>query len=135
MYLALAGPSDKLWVIDSALNTVYFLGDRRTGFNVEIAVDSAGKIWRTVTGAEGGLIMIDTKNTLFDHSDDYFRTYTESDGLLSKYAFGCTVDKNNNLYVANEIGLLIHNDTGFSGITGFSEEDTYYYYYQILYPK
>lgn len=123
MYLALAGPSDKLWVIDSALNTVYFLGDRRTGFNVEIAVDSAGKIWRTVTGAEGGLIMIDTKNTLFDRSDDYFRTYTESDGLLSKYAFGCTVDKNNNFYVANEIGLLIHNDTGFSGITDFSEEE------------
>ena len=123
MYLTLAGPSDKLWVIDSALNTVYFLGDKSTGKEAEIAIDSAGMVWSTVTGAEGGLIMIDTKNTLFDRSDDYFRTYTESDGLLSKYAFGCTVDKDNNLYVANEIGLLIHNDTGFSGITGFSEEE------------
>lgn len=123
IYLALAGPTDKLWVIDSALESPYFLGERSPGFNVEIAPDSSGKIWRTVTRAEGGLIMIDTRNTLFDRTDDSYRIYTESDGMLSKYAWGCTVDENNNLYVANAVGLLIYDGTGFSGITNISQED------------
>ena len=125
MYLAVAGPSDKLWVIDSALNTVYFLGDRIPGYNVEIAIDSTGKIYRTMTGAEGGLIMIDTKNTLFDRSNDSTRKFGVSDGLLSKYALGCIVDKNNILYVANNIGLLIYDGEDFSGITDISEQELF----------
>ncbi len=114
MYLALAGPSDKLWVIDSALNTVSFLGVRMPEFNVEIAIDSAGKIWRTL--AKFGLIM-------FDRSDDSEHNFTESDGLISDNARGCAVDRNNNLYVATDTGLAIYNGVTFSAFTGISLDD------------
>jgi hypothetical protein len=124
MYLALSGPTDKIWVIDSALNTVYFLHYKK-GYHVEIALDSTGKIYRTLTGDEGGLVMVDTKNTLFDRSDDYAREYGVSDGLLSKYAWGCLVDKNDVLYVANEIGLLMYDGTTFSSITNISEQELF----------
>jgi len=123
MYLDFAGPSDKLWIIDSSLTTASFLGERQTGFDIEIAIDSSGRVWRTVTGADGGLLMIDTKNTLFDRSDDYSYKYGESDGLLSKYASGCVVGRNGNLYVANEIGLVIYDGLNFSGITGISNDE------------
>ncbi len=123
MFLDLAGPSDKLWVIDSSLNTVNFLGEKQTGFDVEIAIDSSGRIWRTVTGAEGGLDMIDTRNTLFDRSDDYVYEYTTADGLLSKYASGCVVDENGILYIADQIGLAIYNGFDFSGITDISSDE------------
>lgn len=125
MYLALAGPTDKLWIIDSALSTVYFLGDRTPGYNVEIAIDSSGRVYRTMTGDVGGLVMIDTKNTLFDRSDDDVVKFSESDGLLSKYAWGCLVDKHNILFIANEVGLSIFDGESFSGITGISEQELF----------
>ena len=116
IYLALAGPSDKVWVIDSSLSQAYFLGERTSGFNVEFAIDSTGRVWRTMIGAEGGLVMIDTKNTLFDRSDDRIFKYGESDGLLSKYALGCVIDKNNVLYLANDVGFVRIDSLGITGI-------------------
>ncbi len=121
MYLAIAGPSDRLWTIDSSLNTVYFLGERTPGFNVEIAIDSTSKIWRTIVDA--GLIMIDTRNTLFDRSDDERYNYSTTDGLLSNSVRGCAVDKNNILYVATQNGLAIFDGINFSGITNISQQD------------
>lgn len=114
MYLALSGPSDKLWVIDSALNTVSYLGTRMPEFNVEIAIDSAGKIWRTL--AKFGLLM-------FDPSDNSEHSFTESDGLISDNARGCAVDRNNNLYVATDRGLVKYNGVSFSAITDISFDD------------
>uniref|UniRef100_A0A7C4XM32 T9SS type A sorting domain-containing protein n=1 Tax=candidate division WOR-3 bacterium TaxID=2052148 RepID=A0A7C4XM32_UNCW3 len=120
MYLSLAGPSDKIWVIDSGLNNVYFLGDRTPGFEVEMAIDSSGRVYSTVTGAEGGLLMIDTKNTLFNRGDDESYKFGESDGLVSKYAQGCIIDKNNVLYIANESGLTIYDTKSFLGVKNIS---------------
>ncbi|UCG91577.1 MAG: T9SS type A sorting domain-containing protein [candidate division WOR-3 bacterium] len=125
MYLALGGPTDKLWLVDSVLSMVYFLGDRTPGFNVEIALDSMGRIYRTMTGDVGGLVMINTKNTLFNRSDDDVVKFSVSDGLLSKYAWGCLVDKNNILYIANEVGLSIYDGVNFFGITGISEQELF----------
>jgi len=119
LYLALSGPSDKLWVLDSGLTMTTFLGneDISYGFNMEIAIDSTGSIWRTKTGDFGGIVVIHTQNTLFDRNDDVFAEYGQSDGLLSKYAWGCVVDGRNVLYVANVVALLSRNQGQFSGIT------------------
>jgi hypothetical protein len=118
MYLSLAGPTDKLWVIDSALNTVYYLDPQFSVFNVEIALDSAGRIWRTHTDA--GLSMTDTRNTLFDRNDDLYRNFTTADGLISNYLRGCVVDKTNTLYVTTNLGLVIYDGTSFSSRTDIS---------------
>lgn len=123
MYLTLAGPSDRLWVLDSLLTTPYALGERTPGFNCEIAVDSSGRIWSTVVGAEGGLIMMDTRGTLFDRNDDVYQKFTQSDGLLSRDVFGCLVGKNDIFYAANGSDLLIYNEGAFSGLTDFSSTD------------
>lgn len=121
MYLALAGPTDKLWLIDSALDVVYHLNPQFGVFNVEIALDSSGKIWRSLTDA--GLLMTDTRNTLFDRADDEYRNYTTADGLISNYMRGCVVGKNNSLYVAADEGLVIYDDTGFSNRTDISDSE------------
>ena len=123
MYLSVAGPSDKLWVFDSALNTVYFLNPFQPGFFTEIAVDSVGRIWRTMSAA--GLIMTDTKNTLFNRNDDVFHNYTTSDGLLSNYTVGCIADGIGNLYVATLDGLAMYNGGAFLNITNISNEDLF----------
>jgi hypothetical protein len=120
LYLSLAGPSDKLWLFDSSLTTAMFLGDRSPGFVVQVVVDSAGRVWQTMTGADGGLILIDTRNTLFDRSDDYYTKYGVSDGLASKYAWGAVVDPMGNLFVANETQLLEYDGDVFSTISGFT---------------
>lgn len=121
MYLTLAGPTDKLWLIDSALNVVYFLNPQFGVFNVEIALDSSGKIYRTHTDA--GLSMTDTKNTLFNRNDDEYRNFTTSDGLISNYARGCLVDGVNNLYVATDSGLAIYDGTSFSSRTDITDAE------------
>jgi hypothetical protein len=125
LYMTLAGPSDKLWVIDSALQNAAFLGLKREGFNVEIALDSAGLIWRTISGADGGLLLIDTKQTVFDRNDDEIREYNTSDGLVSKYTYGCIVDQNNSLYVANDTGLLVFDGSDFHGHTGITSNEIF----------
>jgi hypothetical protein len=123
MYFSVAGPSDKLWVIDSAFTTPYWLPPFQPGYFVEIAIDSGGKIWRTMTDV--GVIMTDTKNTLFDRSDDTFHWYTIADGLVSNFTRGCVVDQNNNLYIATDTGLVIYNGTAFSSITDFTNDDLF----------
>jgi hypothetical protein len=123
IYLLLGLGSNKLWVIDSALNGAYALEPIREGFYVEIAVDSTGKIWRTMVDA--GLIMTDTKNTLFNSSDDDWYEYSTSDNLISNYARGCVVDADNNLYVATEGGLAIYDGERFSGISSNSLQDLF----------
>ncbi len=125
LYLSLAGPSDKIWVIDSSLNMASFLGERTPGFEVEMAIDSKGRVYSTVTGAEGGLILIDTRGTLFERGDDENFKFGESDGLLSKYAWGCVLDKDDILYIANESGLSIYDRGGFTGIKNFSAGEVF----------
>jgi hypothetical protein len=119
MFLALAGPSDKVWVIDSTREQGYFLGDKESGFIVEMALDSEGKIWRTFV-TEKTLLMIDTKNTLFDRSDDSKGEFNTADGLVSNYAYGCAVDGANNLYIANESALVIYDGVDFSSVSNVS---------------
>jgi hypothetical protein len=119
MYLALGRPTDKMWIIDSALNTVYYLTPQTTEFRIEIALDSSGRIWQTHPAA--GLSMTDTRNTLFDRNDDNYRNYTAADGLISNYMRGCMVDRNNTLYAAADEGLVIHDGTGFINRTDITE--------------
>ncbi len=121
MYLTLAGPTDKVWLIDSALDVVYYLNPQFAVFNVEIALDSAGVIWRTHTDA--GISKIDTRNTLFDRNDDDYRNFGTADGLLSNYTRGCVVDKNNNLYIATDEGLVIYDGISFSSRTDISDSE------------
>jgi ligand-binding sensor domain-containing protein len=123
MFLTLAGPSDKVWVIDSAREEVYFL-DEQIGFVVEMALDSEGRIWQTFV-TEKTLLMIDTQNTLFDRSDDHRAEFGSSDGLVSTYAYGCVVDSDDNLYVANESGLVIYDGNGFTAMTNISSGELF----------
>ncbi|MEO0205754.1 MAG: T9SS type A sorting domain-containing protein [candidate division WOR-3 bacterium] len=125
MYLSLAGPSDKIWVIDSSLSNVYFLGDRTPGFEVELAIDSSLRIWSTVFDAAGGVLMIDTKGTIFDRGDDTNMKYGKSDGLLSHYCSGVTVDEDNTLYIANDIGIAVFRNHTFEGVEGFGGAGVY----------
>lgn len=125
MYLALAGPEDNVWVIDSARDEAYFLDNREvSGFVVEMAIDSEGKIWRTFV-TDKTLLMINTQNTLFDRSDDSYGEFTTADGLASSYAFGCLVDPDDILYVANESALVIYNGVDFSTITDISSNELF----------
>jgi hypothetical protein len=111
MYLALGRPTDKLWLIDSSLATVYYLNPQTTDFRIEIAIDYLGIIWQTHTDA--GLSMIDTKNTLFDRNDDEYRNYTKSDGIASNYMRGCLVTQDNVFYACTDTGLVVFDSTGF----------------------
>ena len=125
MYLALAGPDDNVWVIDSTLDEVYFLDNRKVvGFVVEMALDSEGNIWRTFV-TNKTLLLIDTQNTLFDRSDDSYGEFSTADGLVSTYAYGCIVDSHDNLYVANESGLVIYNGNGFTAMTNISSGELF----------
>jgi hypothetical protein len=103
--------------------TPYWLPPFQPGYFIEIAIDSGGKIWRTMTDV--GIMMTDTKNTLFDRNDDTFHWYTTADGLISNYTRGCIIDQNNNLYIATDTGLAIYNGTTFSSITDFTNEDLF----------
>lgn len=123
LYMALAGPSDKLWVVDSSLQTAIFLGEYREGFNIEIAIDSTDVVYRTVFGSDGGLIMTDTRGTIFNRNDDITREYNTSDGMLSKYAYGCIVSGNNTLYVANDTGMITFADGAFRRFADISEQE------------
>ncbi len=125
MYLSLAGPSDKIWVFDSSLNNAYFLGDRTPGFEVEMAIDSSSRVWSTVFDAAGGVLMIDTKGTLFDRGDDINKKYGKSDGLLSHYCSGITVDEKNRVFIANDFGASIFENNLFSGIQDFNNTTIY----------
>ncbi len=121
MYLSLAGPTDKLWLVDSALDVVYYLNPQFSVFNVEIAVDSSGIIWRTHTDA--GLSMTDTKNTLYDRNDDTYRNFTTADGLVSNYMRGCLVGPDNTLYVAADAGLIMYGNGIFTSRTDISDSE------------
>jgi hypothetical protein len=123
MFLALAGPEDRVWVIDSALDEVYFLDDQ-SGFVVEMALDSQGKVWRTFV-TDKTLLFIDTHNTLFDRSDDSHGEFNTADGMISNYAYGCAVDTDNNLYIANESGLIMYDGTDFSEVLDLSSTEVF----------
>jgi hypothetical protein len=121
MYLTLAGPTDKVWLIDSALDQVYYLNPQFAVFDVELALDSSGVIWRTHTDA--GISKIDTRNTLFNRNDDDYRNFGTADGLLSNFTRGCIVDANNNLFIATDEGLVIYDGTLFSSRTDISDSE------------
>jgi ligand-binding sensor domain-containing protein len=118
MYLALGRPTDKLWLIDSTLTTVYSLDPQTTDFRIEIAIDSSGIIWQTYT--EAGLSMIDTRNTLFDRTDDTYRNYTTGDGLISNYLRGCIITQPNVLYACTDTGLVTYDGNEFVNRTDIS---------------
>jgi len=121
MYLALGRPTDKLWLIDSALATVYYLNPQTTEFRVEIAIDSLGIIWQTHTAT--GLSMTDTRNTLFDRTDDLYRNYTISDGIASNYMRGCLVTQDNVFYACTDSGLVVFDSTGFYNRNDISDAE------------
>uniref|UniRef100_A0A7V3RIS6 T9SS type A sorting domain-containing protein n=1 Tax=candidate division WOR-3 bacterium TaxID=2052148 RepID=A0A7V3RIS6_UNCW3 len=125
MYLSLAGPSDKIWVYDSALTSACFLGDRTPGFEVELAIDSSLKVWSTVFDAAGGVLMIDTRGTIFYRGDDINLKYGKTDGLLSQFCSGITVDENNDVYIANEIGISVYHNGKFESIQNFNGGTVY----------
>ncbi|MEO0122928.1 MAG: T9SS type A sorting domain-containing protein [candidate division WOR-3 bacterium] len=120
MYLSLAGPSDKIWVYDSALTTAYLLGDRTPGFEVELAIDSSLRVFSTIFDAAGGVLMIDTRGTIFDRGDDVNLKYGKTDGLLSQFCSGITVDEKNNVYIANEVGVSVLVNNIFEHIENFN---------------
>jgi len=124
LYMTLSGPSDKLWVLDSSLQTAVALSTWEQGFIVEVAIDSMNRVWRTRTGDNGGLLMVDTKGTILNHNDDESRSFDAGDGMISKYAYGCVVDQDNTLYVANE-GLLVVDDRNFYGYTGITGHEIF----------
>ncbi len=119
MYLALGRPTDKMWIIDSSLNTVYYLAPQTIEFRIEVALDSSGRIWQTHPAA--GLSFTDTRNTLFDRNDDTYSNYTTTDGLISNYMGGCVVDRYNTLYATADEGLVVHDGTGFTNRTDITE--------------
>ena len=121
MYLALAPPTDKMWLIDSTLTSVSYLDPQFIPFKVEIAVDSSGRVWRSMTDA--GLLMTDTRNTLFDPNDDTHRNFTTADGLISNYFRGCLVTADNHLYAAADAGLVIYDGQTFTNRTDISDAE------------
>jgi hypothetical protein len=123
MYLSLAGPDDRLWVLDSSLSTTYYLGEEHNGFVDEMAIDSSGRIWRTYL-TDHTLIMVDTRSTLFDRSDDPGDAqYGVSDGLVSQIGLGCIVDQNNMFYFANDTGLVRYDGMDFKTIQGLTGKE------------
>lgn len=125
LYLSLAGPSaDRCWVVDSALERVVALSPKQDGFFCETAVDSSGRVWRTISEQPGGLIVTDTKSTLFETGDDDFVKY-ESPGNFTKNLRGCIVDRDDNLYIATPVGLVIYDGTGFRNIAAITQEDLF----------
>lgn len=125
IFLSFAGPSDRIWVLDSSLSQATFLGSITKGHEVEMAIDASGRVYSTVTGAEGGLLMIDTKGTLFNRGDDEEFKFGTSSGMVSKYAWGCIVDQDNILYIANECGLTIYDTKSFQGIKDISDGEIF----------
>lgn len=123
MYLSLGRPTNKVWLIDPALEQVYYLNPQLTDlrYQVEIALDSTGRIWQTHPDA--GLSMTDTRLTLFDRSDDIYRNYTTADGLISNYLRGCVVDRNNTLYACTDLGLILRDSAGFTNRVDISDTE------------
>ena len=110
--------SDRCWIIDSALANAYALVPKKDGFFSETAIDSTGKIWRTIPEQPGGLVVTDTKNTLFNTSDDEYWVY-DSPGNITNNLRGCIVDANNNLFIASPVGLIRYDGSTFTNITTF----------------
>jgi ligand-binding sensor domain-containing protein len=67
--------------------------------------------------------MLDTRQTVFDRNDDILREYNTSDGLISKYAFGCVIGSDSVLYVANDTGLLVFSGGEFQRYTDISDQE------------
>jgi hypothetical protein len=125
LYIEIGRPSNRLWIIDASLSHVYPIEPIQPGFYDEIAVDTSGKIWRTIVDDPGGLVMTNTHKTLFVTSDDNYYIYSMNDGLLSNYVRGCALDNDNNLYIATDAGLAVWNGRSFDRYTGFTDEELF----------
>jgi hypothetical protein len=125
LFLSLAEPPDKdrCWIIDSALSYVYALSPQQGGFFCETAIDSTGKIWRTIAEQPGGLVVTDTKGTLFDTGDDSYIVY-DTPGGYTKNLRGIIVGGNNHIYIASPVGLIVY-DSLFSLVSGISSQDLF----------
>lgn len=121
VYLLLGRTSNRLWVIDSGLTTPYWL-DPAEGFFVEIAVDSLGRIWRTIV--DNGVRFTDPRGTLFERSDDITQALTTSNGLASNTVRGCAADCDRTCYVATRDALCSSSDgQAFLPVADVSEQD------------
>jgi hypothetical protein len=125
MYLEIGRPSNRLWVVDAPLAHAYAIEPIQPGFYEEIAIDTSGRIWRSIADDPGGLVMTNTHHTLFETSDDDYYIYSMNDGLLSNYVRGCVVDDDNNLYIATDAGLSVYNGQRFENYTGFSSAEPF----------
>ncbi len=125
LYMPLAIPPehDRCWVIDSVLANVCALTPQQGGFYCETAIDSTGKVWRTIAEQPGGLVITDTKGTLFNTGDDEYSFYG-TPGDFSKNLRGCIVDRDNHVYIATPIGMIVY-DTVFSLVSGISSQDLF----------
>jgi len=123
LYLEIGRPSNRLWIIDSPLTHVYAVEPIQPGFYDEIAIDTAGRIWRSIVDDPGGLVMTDTRKTIFNTSDDDYYIFSMNDGLLSNYIRGCVLDDDNRLYLATDAGLSVYNGQNFEKYTGFTDAE------------
>ncbi len=117
---------NRTWIIDTLMIPRLYIPPQKEGFFDELAIDSAYRIWRTIasdpgSGAEG-LVMTDTRTTIFNPDDDLVKIYSTGDGLLSKKCRGCIIG-NNIIYIATDLGLAIFDGITFSSVTSFSNPD------------
>jgi len=125
LYVEIGRPSNRLWIIDAPLTHVYAVEPIQPGFYDEIAIDTAGRIWRSIVEDPGGLVMTDTRKTLFNTNDDDYYIYSMNDGLLSNNIRGCVLDDDNNLYLATDAGLSVYNGHNFESYTGFTDAEIF----------
>ncbi len=124
LYMEIGRPSDRLWVISAGLDTVRSLVPKQDGFFNEIALDTLGRIWRTITDP-GGVVMTDTRHSLFYTNDDTYRIYSTSEGLASPNTRGCVTGADDRLYVVTVAGLAAQSGDGFTMIPGLPEAELY----------
>jgi hypothetical protein len=125
LYVEIGRPSNRLWVLDRDFATIRALVPIQPGFYNEIAVDTAGRIWRTITEDPGGLVMTDPNRTLFETDDDAYWIYSTSEGLPSYNTRGCVIGGDGRLYAVTAAGLAVYSDPGFTAVPGLPEAELY----------
>lgn len=105
MYFALAGPADRVMILDSTLTTWYQLNPSGLGHASDMDVGPDGRIY--VSFKTEGLLLIDTRGTSRDITDDSTHFYTVDEGMPSVNCQAVKVDKENIVFVATEAGIAV----------------------------